>query len=142
MKNISEFSEVVRYARKRTGVIFADDEFSVAIKALTEEGYKLTDVTSQFDGKLFLTVDQLVGKLVAFINNEPILILNLELFIAPRLTDGRFVEELARKLVVLEPKQPIVLLFYSLPVYKTFSTIYQLTLQNQQHTLDLTEENP
>lgn len=137
--NISEFVDAIRYARKRTGIVMADETFQEVTQEFRTAGFIPTDMADQYDGKLFLTDDQIINKLNILAGDKPVLLVNLELFVGPRLTDGGFIEQLARKLVVAEPKQPIIILFYSAKLFSTFSTIYQLNPLTQRHTLDRTD---
>ena len=139
--NINAFALSIHHARKRTGVLLADEKFSRVVKDLETAGYVVIDMAQMYNGKLFYTDDYLVDRMRLVASTKPVLIINLELFVAPRLGDGNFVEQLARKMVVSEPKQSILMLFYSLNLFRTFSTIYQLNTLTQRHTLDLIDDS-
>lgn len=139
--SINEFANVVRYARKRTSIILADETFQATAQALKVAGFGQSDMEDLYDGRMLLTDDQIINKLKSLASDKPVLLLNLELFIGPRFSDEGFVEQLAQKLIVIEPKQPIIMLFYSAKLFRTFSTIYQLNPLTQRHTLDLTDNS-
>lgn len=129
----------INRARKRTGAILADNLFEAVIEKCKQAGFVVVESSAKQNGKLLLTDDQLIERIKLLAGNSPCLILNLEMYVAPRLSDPNFMKQLAQKLVVLEPKQPIVFLLYSARVFSSLNAVYSQTLPHAQHTLNLLE---
>jgi hypothetical protein len=129
----------IKRARKRTGAILATDQFEAVLEESMQAGFAVADAAAQHSGKLLLTDDQIIEKVKQLAGSSPCLFLNLEMYVAPRLSNPGFLTQLVQKMVVLEPKQPIVFLLYSARVFSSFNAVYSQTLPQTQHTLDLVE---
>ena len=138
MQKIESFLAGIASARKKTGVLHATEDFEAAIKSCLKAGYTLTEAESQFDVSVFLTDDELLTKIKAGTNQKQVLCIGVETFIGPRLSDGDFVEQFVKKLLVEEPPQPLIILLYSRRLFRIFARLYSLHLPNQIHALDLT----
>jgi hypothetical protein len=135
---ISDYVNYVCTTRKRTGVVFADNHFKQAIGQFKEAGLVLIDAADWFDGQIMLTDDTLIGKILKASQNAPYLLVNLELFIGPRLCDD-FLDQFIRKLLVKEPLNAAIILFYSKTIYTRFSHAYILKPATEHNILDLEE---
>lgn len=139
MQKTEELLTIIRRARKRTGAILADGLFEAVIDQSKQAGFAIIDGSALHNGKVLLTDDQLLDKIKSLAGATPCLFLNLELYVAPRLNDPGYLKQLVQKLVVLEPKQPIVFLLYSAKVFSSFDAIYSQSLPSPQHTLNLAD---
>ena len=136
---ISEFIDLVQFdSRKRTGVLLVDNQFKPVVSDFRASNALVIDCTNLYQHELLLTDDQLIYKLRSAIGEQPVLVLNLELFIAPRLSDG-FLDQFIRKMAAEEPRQALILLFYSKLIYSKFEQFYQRNPSTHQHTLDLSD---
>ena len=142
MQRIKSFLADISGARKRTGILYATENFEAAVKCCIKAGYVLTEAENQFDGTLFLTDDELLIKIKSGANAKSILYIGLETFIGPRFNDAGFVEQLVKKLIVEEPPHPVVILLYSRKLFQFFSRLYSIHLTNQIHILDLIAQEP
>lgn len=141
MQKIEPLLATIKRARKRTGAILATTHFEAVLEESMLAGFAVVDASAQHVGKLLLTDEQIIEKVKQLAGSSPCLFLNLEMYVAPRLSNPGFLIQLVQKMVVLEPKQPIVFLLYSACVFSSFNAVYSQTLLQTQHTLDLVE-NP
>ena len=139
MQRIEELLATVRRARKRTGAILANSHFEDVIDQSKQAGFVVVDGSAKHNGKLLLTDDLLIERVKQLADGSPCLFLNLELYVAPRLNHPGFLKQLVQKLVILEPRQPIVFLLYSARVFSLFNAVYGHALPQPQHTLDLVD---
>lgn len=139
MQRTEELLANIRRARKRTGAILADGLFEAVIERSKLNGFAVVDGSALHSGRVLLTDDQLLDKVKLLAGGVPCLFLNLEMYVAPRLNDPGYLKQLIQKLVVMEPKQPIVFLLYSAKVFSSFDSIYSQSLPTPQHTLNLTD---
>jgi hypothetical protein len=139
MQRTEELLTTIRRARKKTGAILADSHFSAVIDHSKQAGFAVVDGSANYSGRLLLTDDLLIERVKLLAHSAPCLFLNLELYVAPRLNNPRFLEQLVRKLVVLEPKQPIVFLLYSARIFSLFNAVYGQALPQPQHILNLVD---
>ncbi|MFD1470396.1 hypothetical protein ACFQ48_19365 [Hymenobacter caeli] len=139
MQRTEELLANIRRARKRTGAILADGLFEAVIERSKLSGFAVVDGSVLHSGRVLLTDDQLLDKVKLLAGGVPCLFLNLEMYVAPRLNDPGYLKQLVHKLVVMEPKQPIVFLLYSAKVFSSFDSIYSQSLPTSQHTLNLTD---
>lgn len=100
----------------------------------------VVDCANQYKDTVLLTDDQLINKIRQIVKGQATILLNLELFIGPRLRDG-FLEQFVRKMAAEEPRYAVIVLFYSDIIFKKFDQFYQRNPFTQSHTLDLSEEN-
>lgn len=141
MQRIKLLFATLHRARKRTGAILAPNNFEEVIGYGSQAGFNVVDISDHHSGKLLLTDDQLIEKVRLLAGSSPCLFLNLEMYIGPRLNNPNFFTQLLQKLIILEPKQPIVFLLYSARIFSSFNAVYGLTFPENQHTLNLVE-NP
>ncbi len=139
MQRIEELLATIRRARKRTGAILASSHFEAVIDQSKLDGFVIVDGSAKHKGRLLLTDDLLIDRIKLMADGSPCLFLNLELYVAPRLNHPGFLKQLVQKLVVLEPRQPIVFLLYSARVFSLFNAVYGQALPQPQHTLDLVD---
>lgn len=139
MQRIEELIATIRRARKRTGAILASSHFEAVIDQSKQAGFVVVDGSAKHNGKLLLTDDLLIERVKLMADGSPCLFLNLELYVAPRLNHPGFLKQLVQKLVILEPRQPIVFLLYSARVFSLFNAVYGQALPQAQHTLDLVD---
>ena len=139
MQRIEELLATIRRARKRTGAILASSHFEAVIDQSKLDGFVVVDGSAKHKGRLLLTDDLLIDRIKLMADGSPCLFLNLELYVAPRLNHPGFLKQLVQKLVVLEPRQPIVFLLYSARVFSLFNAVYGQALPQPQHTLDLVD---
>lgn len=139
---ISEFIEYVQSdSKKRTGVVLADGQIDQIIKSFKVAGVSIVDCSDLYKNTLFFTDDQLIEKLRSSAAvDRAALIINMELFIAPRMRDG-FLEKFIQKMAAEEPRYALLMLFYSKVIFDRFTYFYQRNAPNQNHTLNLSEEN-
>ena len=139
MQRIEELLATIRRARKRTGAILASSHFEDVIDKSKQAGFVVVDGSAKHSGRLLLTDDLLIERVRLLADGSPCLFLNLELYVAPRLNNPGFLKQLVQKLVVLEPRHPIVFLLYSAPVFSLFNAVYGQALPQPQHTLNLVD---
>lgn len=139
MQRTEELLTNIRRARKRTGAILADGLFEAVIERSQQRGFAVLDGSALHRGRVLLTDDQLLEKVKLLAGGSPCLFLNLEMYVAPRLNDPGYLNQLVQKLVVMEPKQAIVFLLYSAKVFSTFDAVYNQSLPSSQHTLNLAD---
>ena len=140
MRRIEAFLKNLNRARKRVGVVYANEDFETVLSYCLTHGYKLVDATNSPTNSLFLTDDSLIAKTKEGSNDSKILHIGLELFIAPRLSEDGFVAQLIKKLAAEEPSNAVVILLYSRKLFHSFAKIYTSTQQNQVNVLDITAE--
>ena len=139
---ISEFIVLVQSdSRKRTGVLLADSQFSQTVTQFKQQGFQVVDCADYYQKNLFLTDDQLVSEIRSMVHGKNSLVLNLEMFIAPRIKDS-FLKQFVEKLAAEEPTCAFFLLLYSSLLFKKFDQIYQHSSLTDRHTLDLSEQTP
>jgi hypothetical protein len=139
MQRIEELLTTVCRARKRTGAVLASSYFEDVIDQSKQAGFVIVDGSAKHSGRLILTDDLLIERVRMLAEGAPCLFLNLELYVAPRLNNPGFLKQLVQKLVVLEPKHPIVFLLYSARVFSLFNAVYGQALPQPQHTLNLAD---
>jgi hypothetical protein len=137
MQRINGFLSSISNARKRTGILYATEEFETVISRCLSQGYMLSEAENQVGKNAFLKDDELIANIKLGTAEKPILYIGLETFIGPRFDDTGFVEQFVKKLIVEEPTYPVVLLLYSRKLFQVFSRLYGLYLPNQIHSLDL-----
>lgn len=142
MQRIESFLAGIDSARKRTGILYATEDFEAVVKYCVRNGYVLVETASQYAGTIILKDDELIARMKLGAQSKPLLHIGVEAFVGPRFNDAGFVEQLIRKLMVEEPPNPIVLLLYSRKLFQLFSKLYSSYLTNQIHVLDLTAEQP
>lgn len=139
MQRTEELLTTIRRARKRTGAILADGLFEAVIERSKESGFAVVDGSELHNGRVLLTDDQLLDKVKLLAGGAPCIFLNLEMYVAPRLNDPGYLKQLVQKLVMMEPRQPIVFLLYSARVFSSFDAVYNQSLSTPQHTLNLAD---
>lgn len=137
MQRINRFLSSISNARKRTGILYAMEEFETVISRCLSQGYMLSEAENQVGNNVFLKDDELIGNIKSGTVSKPVLYIGLETFVGPRFDDAGFVEQFVKKLIVEEPTYPVVLLLYSRKLFQVFSRLYGLHLPNQIHILDL-----
>lgn len=129
--SIIEFVRQVTYSRKRTGIILLNDADLLA--SFENCGLKLVNFAELSVKKIILTDDELINLILSTEPKQPTLLLNLELFIAPRFKDLKYLDYLLTKLTVKEPKVPVFLGFYSELIFGFFRSHYAGQAATQTH---------
>jgi hypothetical protein len=142
MQKIKRFLADVGGARKRTGILYATEDFEKVLKFCVAAGYTLVEATNQHLDSVIQNDEELIKKIKLGASDRPIIYIGLEAFVGPRFEDAGFVEQLGRKLIVEEPIHPVVLLLYSRKLFHLFANLYNSSLTHQNHVLDLTAEEP
>lgn len=141
MMKISEFVELVQTnSKKRTGAVLADFKFRKIVDEFSEANVTVLDCANYFQNNLLLTDDQLISMIRSMVNDKAVLILNIEMFIAPRLKDG-FLEQFIRKMAAEEPRHALILLFYSNLIFRKFKQLYHRNPSTLGNILDLSKED-
>ncbi|MFA6245341.1 MAG: hypothetical protein WC615_00280 [Mucilaginibacter sp.] len=131
MKSISEFVKEVTFSRKRTGIILLNDP--ELLKDFENCGLKLLNFAYLDFKKVIMTDDELIALILGIEPRQPTLLLNLEIFLAPRFKDLKYLDYLLAKLAVKEPKLPIFLAFYSEILFETFRNFYASQTATETH---------
>jgi len=131
MKSISEFVEQVTFSRKRTGVLLLNDP--ELLTDLENCGLKLINLADLNFKNIILTDDELINLILGSSPSQPVVLLNLEVFLAPRFKDLKYLDYLLAKLVVKEPKMPIFFAFYSEIIFESFRNYYASQAATEYH---------
>ncbi|MBC7570528.1 MAG: hypothetical protein H7319_12435 [Spirosoma sp.] len=138
---ISEFVQHIQSdGKKRTGIVLAYELYGQVVTNLRQTNATVVDCADLYDKHLLLTDDELLKKIREAGGNKAVLLLNLELFIAPRMPEGTL-DLFGPKLAAEEPRQALIILLYSRKIFKKFDQIFQRTPATQSHTLNLSEES-
>ncbi|GAB3921516.1 hypothetical protein [Mucilaginibacter myungsuensis] len=131
MRNIKQFIQEVAHSRKRTGVVWLNR--AELLQEIQECGVKVINIADSAVENVIISDDQLIEILT---KNEPatsVAFLNLEIFLAPRFKDLKYLSYLLSKVTVQEPYQPVFLLFYSKILFKKFRDHYINQKQTENH---------
>lgn len=134
MRSINDFVREVTHARKRTGIVLLNDP--ELLSHFEDCGLKLINLAETEVKKIIQTDDELLALIMGSSSNQATLVLNLELFIAPRLNDLKYLEYLLTKLIVKEPRLPVFLGFYSEVVFTFFQKYYLSQSATQTHVYE------
>lgn len=140
MRRIERFLTNINEARKRTGVVYAAEEFEDILQSCITAGYKLTEATEQHNNSIILNDMELINEIKIGTASKPIIYIGLEAFVGPRFNDAGFVEQLVKKLIIEEPAYPLILLLYSRSLFHLFAKHYSSYFTKPVHVLDLTIE--
>jgi hypothetical protein len=131
MKSIKQFVETVTHSRKRTGVIWLNRP--ELLQELQNCGIKLINFADQPVDNVIISDDQLVDLLIRSEPTFSVAFLNLEIFLAPRFKDLKYLPYLLSKMTVQEPYHPVFLVFYSKILYRRFRDHYMGQKQTENH---------
>ena len=134
MRSINDFVREVTHARKRTGIVLLNDH--ELLRHFEDCGLKLINLAEMEVKKTIQTDDELLTLIMGSSSKQATLVVNLELFIAPRLNDLKYLEYLLTKLVVKEPRLPVFLGFYSEVVFAYFQKYYLSQSATQNHVYE------
>jgi len=134
MTSINDFVREVTHSRKRTGIVLLNDPDLLG--SFEDCGLKLVNLAETEVKKIILTDDELIELIVSSSSKQATLVVNLELFIAPRLNDLKYLEYLLTKLIVKEPRLPVFLGFYSEVVFTYFQKYYLSQNATQAHVYE------
>ncbi|WP_323521956.1 hypothetical protein [Mucilaginibacter sp. 10B2] len=100
---------------------------------LASNGLKPINFADLSPKKIILTDDELINLILGVQPHQPTLLLNLEIFLAPRFKDLKYLDYLLAKLTVKEPKLPIFLAFYSQILFESFRNFYASQTATETH---------
>ncbi|WP_443947405.1 hypothetical protein ACJVDH_09875 [Pedobacter sp. AW1-32] len=134
MRSINDFVREVTHARKRTGIVLLNDP--ELLSHFEDCGLNLINLAEMEVKKIIQTDDELLTLIMGSSSKQATLVVNLELFIAPRLNDLKYLEYLLTKLIVKEPRLPVFLGFYSEVVFTFFKKYYFSQSATQTHVYE------
>lgn len=136
MKKINTFIDNVSKARKRTAIVFMEDELKSTINEFNINNVKIIDCCELVTNEIIFSDDQLLKLIFDASLEKRSLIFNLELFIAPRINEYQFLKNFIQKLMAKEPLEPVFILFYSKILYDKFKNFYKNYQPTEFHFLD------
>ncbi len=140
MTKINIFINNVSKARKRTAIVFMEDELKSTIAEFNANNVKIMDCCDLVTNEIIFSDDQLLKLIFNTTVGIKSLISNLELLIAPRMNEPQFLKNFIQKLIVKEPLEPVFILFYSKILYDKFKNFYKNYQPTEFHFLDNLEE--
>jgi hypothetical protein len=139
MPKIDVFIKSVSSSRKRTAIVFMEDEMKTTINKFKALNIQVIDASDWAIEKIIFSENELVDMILENSIGKTTLIINLELFLAPRFEDNIFFKGFIQKLMVREPLHPIFILFYSQKLYEKFREFYKHHKPTENHYLDNSE---
>ncbi len=140
MTKINIFITNVSKARKRTAIVFMEDELKSTIAEFHANNVQTIDCCDLVTNEVIFSDDQLLKLIFDTTVGIKSLISNLELLIAPRMNEPQFLKNFIQKLIVKEPLEPVFILFYSKILYDKFKNFYKNYQPTEFHFLDNLEE--
>ena len=140
MTKINIFINNVSKARKRTAIVFMEDELKSTITEFNANNVKIIDCCDLVTNEIIFSDDQLLKLIFDTTVGIKSLISNLELLIAPRMNEHQFLKSFIQKLIVKEPLESVFILFYSKILYEKFKNFYKNYQPTEFHFLDNLEE--
>lgn len=139
MMKIKDFINKVDKARKRTAIVFMENNIKATIDDFKTNNVTIINCCDLAKDEVILSDDQLLKLILNATIGQKTLIINFELFIAARIDDTYFLQSFLQKLIVKEPIQPIFILFYSRVLYDKFKNFYKNHKPTETHYLDNSE---
>lgn len=139
MTKIDAFIRSVSSSRRRTAIVFMEDEMKATINEFKTHNVQVIDASDWAIEKIIFSDSELVDMIQANSVGKTTLIINLELFLAPRFEDNIFFKGFIQKLMAREPILPIFVLFYSQRLYEKFKEFYKHHKPTENHYLDNSE---
>lgn len=133
MMKIDVFIKSVSSSRKRTAIVFMEDEMKATINEFKTHNVHVIDASDWAIEKIIYSDNELIDMIVTNSVGKTTLIVNLELFLAPRFEDNIFFKGFLYKLMSQEPKQPVFILFYSKLLYEKFESFYKHNTSTDTH---------
>jgi len=131
MQNIKQFVEMVTHSRKRTGLIWLNRP--ELLRELEDSGVHVVNLADQQFENVIISDDQLIDLLTGMKPAVSVAFINVEIFLAPRFKDLKYLPYLLSKMTTQEPYQPVFLVFYSNLLYKKFRHHYIGQKQTENH---------
>ena len=137
MNNIHDFIINVKSSRKRTGIAYCEGTFNTLIKQLESNISDLNqlDCTSLYKCSLTFSAKGLLDQIEDRTNSKPTLVTNIETFIVSN--SSNFPGQLAKLLIVREPLNPLIFLFYSKTIFRQFKEQYEAQESNFRNVIEL-----
>jgi len=139
MTKIEAFIKSIGSSRKRTAIVFMEDEMKATINEFKTLNVHILDASDWAIDKVIFSDNELIDKILLSSIGQTTLITNIELFLAPRFEDAIFLQDFLQKLMIKEPLQPIFILFYSKILYERFREFYKHHKPTESHYLENSE---
>lgn len=136
MTKIESFIKYVSSNRRRTAIVFIEDEMKATIKEFEINHVQIIDASDWATDKIVYSDIELIDIILSNSLGQTTLIINIELFLAPRFEDKIFLQNFIQRLMATEPLQPIFILFYSKILYEKFKKFYKHNIPTENHFLE------